>query len=66
MHNQPIQISFDPVSLDLIVEALEARIETGDFKLADNEPGEIVICSPSHLKKLQALHKQLSRLLNYQ
>jgi len=39
----------------LIAEALQARIETGEFSLARSRKGKIIICSPSHLKALNDL-----------
>lgn len=48
------------VDLDIIAEALTARIETGDFTLCktskpDLEKGRIAYCSPEHEKALNEL-----------
>jgi hypothetical protein len=47
--------TFTNLELSLLAEALDARLETGDFEGAEDEAGEIVFCSPSHEAALTEL-----------
>ena len=59
-----VTLYMKPVTLALIMEALEARMATGDFKLHKSRKGEIILCSPSHYKELDKLHEFLRRAIN--
>lgn len=46
--------------LGLIMEAIDARLETGDFTVNEDVSGDIEVCSPSHKKSLHILRVRIA------